>query len=423
MIYTRLWIVLALLFASTAPTASGQAITGSLAGTVADSTDAVVPGATVRLTNEVTGQERTLQTEGNGNFVFPALVAGRYTVRVEAAGFRPLERTGNVVLTGQRLAIGTLTVDVGDVTETISVTAEGVGVQTDTTNTSALLDSNQVAMQGLRGRDPISMLRLLPGVEQGRVSDMLGGSFGTEVPRFMGKTNNTIYVDGVNGGDGGGGGNFSGAVNVEAIEEVSVQMGNYTAEHGRGGGPQISIVTKSGGREYHGTGYWFKRHEMFNATNYFNNLNGLPKPQVRFSNLGGTIGGPIPILKRGGEPTLFFFYSYDDTRTKRENPIRRFTMPTALETAGDFSQSLATNGSLIRVIDPDTGVQFPGNRIPIGRRDPNGSAILDYFPDPNTSASGYNFIVQHPTQHPRRQNLFKIDYRPTDKDFQLPRKR
>jgi len=416
MIYTRLCIALALLFFSSAPTAFGQAITGSLAGTVADSTNAVVPGATVQLINEVTGQERSSQTGPNGNFVFPALVAGRYTVRVEAAGFRPLERTGNVVLTGQRLAVGTLTLSLGEVTETISVTAEGVGVQTDTTNTSALLDSNQVAMQGLRGRDPISMLRLLPGVEQDRISDMLGGSFGTSVPRFMGKTNNTIYVDGVNGGDGGGGGNFSGAVNAEAIEEVSVQMAGYTAEHGRGGGPQISIVTKSGGREYHGTGYWFKRHEMFNATNYFNNLNGLEKPQVRFSNFGGTIGGPAPFLKRGGEPTLFFFYSYDDTRTKRDNPIRRWVMPTQLERNGDFSQSIANNGNLIVVRDPDTGQPFPGNRIPLARRDPNGAAILNIFPDPNIGGEGFNFIIQHPMPHPRRQNLFKIDYRPTDSD-------
>lgn len=299
---------------------TAQALTGSLAGSVVDSTGAVVPGAPVKVTNEVTGEERTGDTAENGNFVFPALVAGRYTIRIEMPGFRIFERKGNAVLTGERLVVGALALQVGDLTETVSVTAEGVGVQTDSTNVSALLDSTQVAMQGLRGRDPISMLRLLPGVEQGRISDMLGGSFGTEVPRLMGKTNNTIYVDGVNGGDGGGGGNFSGALNAEAIAEVSVQMATYSAEYGRGGGPQINIISKGGGQEYHGTGYWFKRHEMFNANNFFNNLNGLPKPQVRFSNLGGNLGGPVPFLKKGNEHKLFFFYSYDDTRTKRENP-------------------------------------------------------------------------------------------------------
>jgi hypothetical protein len=387
-----------------------QSISGSLAGSVVDSSAAVVPGAAVKLINEETGAERAGLTEANGDFVFPGLTPGRYTIRVEATGFRPLERKGAVVLTGQRLVVGTLSLQVGEVAEAISVTAQGVGVQTDTTNTSALLDSTQVAMQGLRGRDPISMLRLLPGVEQGRISDMLGGSFGTEVPRFMGKTNNTTYVDGVNGGDGGGGGNFSGAINVEAIDEISVQMANYSAEHGRAGGPQINIISKSGGQQYHGTAYWFKRHEMFNANNFFNNLTGLPKPQVRFSNQGATLGGPVPLVRFGGEKKLFFFYSYDDTRTKRENPIRRFTMPTVLEKQGNFSQSP------VQPRDPDTGAPFPGGMIPAARRDPNGAAILNIFPDPNASATGYNYIVQFPTQHPRRQNLFKVDFRPTSND-------
>jgi hypothetical protein len=146
----------------------------------------------VRVINEAPGQERNSTTEPTGVFVFPGLVPGRYTIRVEAAGFKPLERKGNVVLTAERLTVGELRLEVGGVSETVSVTAEGVGVQTDTSSTSALLDSKQVEMQGLRGRDPISMLRLLPGVEQGRISDMLGGSFGTPVPRFMGKDNNTI---------------------------------------------------------------------------------------------------------------------------------------------------------------------------------------------------------------------------------------
>jgi hypothetical protein len=299
------------------------------------------------------------------------------------------------------------------------VTAEGTGVQTDSTNTAALLDSKQIAMIGLRGRDPIAMLRLLPGVEQSRVGDMLGESFGTDVPRFMGKDNNTIYVDGVNGGDGNGGGRFSGATNVDAIEEISVQLGNYTAEYGRGGGPQLNIITKRGGQQYHGTAYWFKRHEMFNATNFFNNLNNLRKPKYRFSNLGGTFGGPIPFLKPGGQNRLFFFYSIDDTQTQRPNDIRRFTMPTELEKQGNFSQSRANNGTVIRVNDPLNNLQqFPNNMIPVTRRDPHGVAILNIFPEPNIAGqAGYNFIVQHPsTNHPRRQHLFRIDYRPTDKD-------
>jgi hypothetical protein len=396
--------------------ASAQSITGSLAGAVVDSTDAVVPGAVVKITDEVTGQERSSVTDASGGFAFPALVQGRYTVRVEAAGFRPLERKGNVVLTGQRLALGALVLELGAVTEAVSVTAQGAAVQTETTNTGAILDSKQISMIGLRGRDPIAMLRLLPGVEQSRVGDLLGESFGTDVPRFMGKDNNTIYVDGVNGGDSNGGGRFGGATNVDAIEEITVQMAGYTAEYGRAGGPQLNIVTKRGGNEFHGAGYWFKRHEMFNARNFFNNLRNLPKPLYRVSNLGGTLGGPIPVLNRG-EKRWFFFYSFDDTQTRRLNDIRQFTMPAALEKQGDFSQSRTNAGALIAVRDPLSGQPFPNNIVPASRRDPNGAAILGIFPNPNTQGVGYNFIVQHPsTQHPRRQHLFRIDFRPSDKD-------
>jgi hypothetical protein len=133
-------------------------------------------------------------------------------------------------------------------------------------------------------------------------------------------------------------------------------MNSYSAQYGRGGGPQINIVSKSGGQQYHGTLYWFKRHEMFNANNFFDNRDGLPKPPARFWNQGATIGGPVTFAKWGGEQKIFF-YSFDYTGTKRENPIRRFTMPTALERQGNFSQSRANNGSEIRVIDRLTGQQ------------------------------------------------------------------
>lgn len=412
MIRSLLLLSLVLVFAVMAP---AQSISGSISGTVVDPSGQMIAGAQVTIVNESTGLEvRRGTTSELGGFLFDGLVPGTYTIRVEATGFRPLLRKGTIVLTGQRLTVGAIPLEIGAVTETISVTAEGTRVQTDSTETSALLTSKQVHMVGLLGRDPISMLRLLPGVEAGRISDMLGGSFGTPVPQFMGKNQNTIYVDGVNGGDGGGGGNFSGAVNVEAVSEISVNLTNYTAESGRGGGPQINITTKSGGQDYHGTGYWFKRHEMFNANNFFNNLNRLAKPRARVSNLGGTIGGPVPFLP--GEKKLFFFYSYDDTRTRRVEPIRRWTMPTALERQGDFSQTVTRTGARVVVNDPLTGQPFPNNIIPTSRRDPHGAAILNVLPTPNIAGDGFNFIIQNPMVHPRRQNLFRIDYKPTDKD-------
>jgi hypothetical protein len=223
-------------------------------------------------------------------------------------------------------------------------------------------------------------------------------------------------VDGVNGGDGG---NFSGATNLDAIAEVNVQMGNYTAEHGLKGGSQINLITKRGGAQYHGTGHWYKRHEQFNANNFFSNASGLQRPLERVSTLGGNIGGPIPII---GRNRMNFFYSIDDTQAIAPSELRRWTMPTAAERRGDFSQTRTPAGALIVVRDPLTGQPFPNNIIPQERAHTMGIALMNLLPLPNDPScggrgGGCNFVIQHPSlDKPRRQHLFRIDVRPTDKD-------
>jgi hypothetical protein len=131
-------------------------------------------------------------------------------------------------------------------------------------------------MISLRGRDPVSLVRILPGVQQGVDTDQFGGAYSVPVPEFQGRGGNTLYVDGVNGGDGGGGGNFSGATNIDAIAEVNVQMGAYTAEYGLKGGTQVNFITKRGGEQYHGTAYWYVRNEWFNANTWLGNHTRLP---------------------------------------------------------------------------------------------------------------------------------------------------
>jgi hypothetical protein len=157
-----------------------------------------------------------------------------------------------------------------------------------------------------------------------------------------------------------------------------------------------------------------------NSINYFNKINNRPKPQYRYSNLGGTIGGPIPRIK-GINPDgnkLFFFYVIDDTQLKNVQSLKFYQMPTALERAGDYSQSVRPDGSLIVIRDPQTNAPFPGNVIPQNRLDPRGQAYLNLFPLPNTSGvRGYNYLTQEPSiPHPRRQHMFRGDWRPTDKD-------
>ncbi len=411
--------ILLLILCAAVGNVSAQITSGSMSGTVVDSSDQLVPGADVIITNEQTGEIRRTVTNDIGAFAFPALQPGPYTVRAELAGFRPIEVKANMVLSNNRLAMPPLRLEVGSLAEAVTVSAVGEVVATTQTSHQAILDLKQVENLSIRGRDPISLLKILPGVALlNNDQETFGGSFSTPVPNIQGGRGQTIYVDGINGGDGGGGGNFSAATNMDAIAEVNVQMSAYTAEYGLKGGAQVNIITKHGGTEYHGSGYWYRRHEALNATNFFNNRAGIPKPQYRYSNLGGTLGGPIPkIPKVHSGDKLFFFYSVDDTQLKDVNPLRRYTVPSALERQGDFSQSRTPAGALIQVRDPLTGLPFPDNKIPLNRMDPVGSTFLNMLPAPNVNGVGYNYEAQEPSiDHPRRQHLTRVDYRPTDKD-------
>jgi hypothetical protein len=394
---------------------------GSIFGSVVDASGQVVPGADITITNESTGEVRHAVSNEVGDYTAQALQAGPYTVRAELSGFKPYEIKNNQVLANNRLSMRPLKLEVGSLTETVSVTAVGEVVNTTVTSHQALLETKQIEDMAIRGRDPMSLLKILPGVQLlANDNETFGGSFNSPVATLQGGGGQTVYVDGVNGGDGGGGGAFSASTNMDAIEEVNVQMSAYTAEYGLKGGAQVNLVTKHGGSEYHGTGYWYKRHEMWNATNFFNNRTHTPKPLYRYSNLGGTLGGPIPKIKKINEDgkKLFFFYSIDDTQLVDVNFLKFYRVPTALERIGDFSQTVTPSGVLIPVKDPVTGANFPNNQIPANRLDPRGLAFLNLFPVENTfGVNGYNYVTQEPSiPHPRRQHLFRGDYRPTSKD-------
>jgi hypothetical protein len=411
------------LSALAASIAAAQTSTASLAGSVADSSGQVIPGADVTVFSERTGEDRQTKSNEVGDFVFPALVPGAYTLKVVAKGFRPMERKNVNITASARLALGTLQLEIGTVTESIIVQAQGATVQTGNAENGQVLDSKQLSMVSIRGRDPVSMLRILPGVTQGFDNEFAGGFFGTNMPNFQGLANNTttIMADGVNGGDGGAGGVFSATVNIDAVQEVKVQLSNYTAEYGRSGGAMVNIITKGGGKEYHGSGYWYKRHEMFNANAFFRNRDGIAKQVYRFETLGGTIGGPlkvpIPIINRGGDK-FFFFYSYDNTRIREPVAIERWTMPTLAERRGDYSQSNDLNGRQIPVRDPlANNAQFPNNVIPQSRSNRFGVALMNVFPEPNFNGQGFNFLYQEGSLgRPRNQHLFRFDLTPTTSD-------
>src|SRR5437016_7328965 len=305
-----------------------QGSTGSIAGAVADPSGQVVPRATVKVTSELNGESHTAVTSETGDFFFGAIVPGAYTIRVEASGFRPLEQKGNMVLSSARLALGNRALQVGSVTESVLVTAQTATVATTTSAQSATIDSRQMDLIAVKGRDPMSVFKTLPGVQIIADQDTWGGSFQSTVPQFQGRGGNTVYTDGVNGGDSNAGANYSGITSIDAIAEVNVQANAYTAEYGLKSGAQMNIVTKHGGSEFHGSAAWYKRHEMFNAQNFFNNKAGTAKPRYRYSDISGTIGGPvpfkIPILNRDGK-SFNFFYSVEDMRLKDVNNPQYFT--------------------------------------------------------------------------------------------------
>src|SRR5690242_7327649 len=325
-------IALALLLAI--PVLAQQGSNGSISGTITDPSGQSVPGAKVKVVSELNGDEKSALSNDVGDFFFPALTPGSYVVRVEAPGFRPLESKGNVLAAAGRLALGKLQMEVGSVSESVLVTAQSAQVATTTTAQATTIDSKQMDLVVVKGRDPMSVFKSLPGVQIIPDQDTWGGSFQSTVPTFQGRGGNTVYTDGVNGGDGGGGGNFSGITSIDAVAEVNVQANSYTAEYGLKGGAQVNMVTKHGGSEFHGTAAWYKRHEMFNAQNFFNNRTRTAKPIYRYSDWSGTLGGrvpfKIPILNRDGK-SFNFFYSVEDMRLRDVNPLRFFTMPTALE--------------------------------------------------------------------------------------------
>ena len=413
------------LFVFASPALIAQTISGSIVGTVLDTSGHAIAGAPVKVISERTGEERASTTNDAGDFLFPALQPGGYTITVEQPGFKSFKKTNNMLSASERLSAGTIVMQIGAVAESVTVEAQAVSVQTSSSENSALISARQLEQISIRGRDVVSMLRILPGVSQTVDTEFLGGSFGTGTPNIGGARSNwnSLQVDGLTGNDLGSPSVFSSPINMDAIGEVKVLLNNYQAEYGRNGASFINIVTKSGGQQYHGTGYWYKRHEMWNANNFFNNRNNVALPIYRYSTLGGTLGGPAPLGKlwKGSKNKAFFFYSFEKSWVKSPQGVRQVTTPSELERRGDYSQTLDQNNTRILVRDPLAGANFAGNIVPASRINKNGQAILHLFPLPNTldrnlTRGNFNYQFQESINQPRNQHLFRIDLKPTNSD-------
>jgi len=418
-----------------------QSISGTINGTLVDPSGAVIPGVEVTLLSERTGETRTTVSNDTGEFVFAAVQPGTYTVKVEKTGFRGFSRKGVTLTVSERLALGRIQLELGEVSDVVNVTLEGETINTETADTAGTLSLKQLDNIPIKGRDVMNLLRTMPGVSQvaaqpwggGEFSDTSpasnnssnGGQFGSFSPAVGGARLfwNTVTVDGQVGSNADFPGLFMSAISMDAVAEAKVISNNYTADYGRNPGSTINLVTKSGTQDFHGNVYGYKRSEKLNANDFFNNRDGLPKPIYRFGTFGFNVSGPVYIPGKFNteKKKLFFFYSQENWRVNLPQGITHVTVPTAAERAGDFSQTFDQGGALRVITDPTTGKPFPGNIIPTNRINPNAQILMNIMPLPNnlntaTTGGNYNFEWQDVCEIPKMLNALKVDYHPTDKD-------
>jgi outer membrane receptor protein involved in Fe transport len=404
-----------------------QTTSGSIAGSVVDAQHAALPNAAV--TAQEQQQKFTVKTTTNetGRFVLTQVPPGTYTLSIEAPGFKKLDRSGIVLNANDKLALGEVTMEIGAVTEQVEVSAEAVMLQTESAERSAALVSKQMENIAVNSRSYLDLVKLVPGVVS-TVNLATAGPGGLSAISANGvRTNsNQLTINGISNVDTGSNGSVNVTLSLDSVQEFKILTGVYQAEYGRSMGAQISVVTKSGTSDFHGSAYWFHRHDGLNANNWLNNRNNLPRSLFRFNDLGYTIGGPVYIPKLlPSRQKLFFFWSEEFQRQLRPQGVRQITVPTDLERTGDFSRSVDNNGNPFTIKDPLTGSPFPNNVIPKERLYAPGIALLNLLPKPNVpdacSASpgaagcikGYNFQSQVSDQYPRREDLVRLDYNVT----------
>jgi hypothetical protein len=398
--------------------AIGQQISGSIIGTVRDSQQAVIAGAKITLSNTQQGTSRDAQTGTDGAFVFTQLQPGTYDIAIEATGFKKFTQKGINLFASDRLSLGNIVLEVGQLTESVTVEAQAVAVQTSSAERSGVLTERQVLDVGLLSRSVFDLARTIPGVITGSSTSGLGvGSINANGNR---NNQNNFTLDGVTNMDTGSNGGTLATTNVDMIAEMKIITNSQPAEFGRASGAQIMVVTKSGNQDFHGTGYFFHRHEGLNANTWRNNIDGRSRPFYRYNYAGYNVGGPvfIPNHFNRNKDKLFFFVGMEFQEQLVPNGLRNVTVPTDLERKGDFSQSHDSGGVVQTIYDPQNNKQpFPGNIIPPSRLNADGMKILNWYPKPNALGTdpSFNYQSQVSNQYPRREYVYRGDYNISDK--------
>lgn len=385
---------------------------GTVDGTVLDATGAALAGVKVTLKHIETGTSRDTQTNENGNYFFPLVNPGRYEAAVEKAGFKKGVQEVTV-RTGIR-STADFNLQLGQVTDSVQVTGESPLLETSTSSVSRNINQRTVQDMPLLARNVLMLVNLAPGVTNNSPTGSSTGLIDIDSVSYTsasGANNRTneFLMDGIPN-------NVSDRVayipSVDDVDEFTVSTNALDAEYGHGGGMYVNVVTKGGTNAFHGNVYEFLRNDKLNANNFFANKNGAKRPIFRFNQFGLTAGGPIVKNK------TFWFFNFEGLR-QRTPVAYRFTVPTALQRVGDFSQTFNVAGAPFQIADPltttPTGARtlFPGARIPASRLNAVSKAVIARYPaanlpgDNNTGAN--NYFSQVPAPYDGENYSVRID--------------
>jgi len=408
-----------------------QSDLGTITGFVKDPTGATVPNATVTARNEATGTERKATTNESGSFVITNIPAGLYSITVEAQGFKKFDSTHNKLDPSATLAIDA-PLTVGAATETVEVTATAVVLQTESAASQAIVTRQQIDMLELNGRNPVGLAGLAPGARGGNAAG-LNFNFSQGPANFNGSRNpeNLITYDGAPATRTRSNGTSLGAADVDSVQEVQILTADYAAEYGRTSGAQIRILTRSGGRDFHGALFEYLRNTDLNANTWTRNktqpITGFPllteTPPEHFNQFGYNFGGPFFIPNKfNSDRSKFFFYWGQEWVRRRFTDTSSQTVPSLQMRTGDFSELLNPSNvyynKTVIIKDPTTGVPFQNNVISKSALSPNGLGVLKAYPVPNLStpingSQFWFFAAIHPVN--TRKDTLAVDMNLTEK--------
>jgi hypothetical protein len=394
---------------------AAQVTSGTILGSVQDSTGAAIPGATVTATAPAVGITRTVTSNSNGTFSLPNLDAATYSVAVSAKGFQSRTKTGVVLSSADKLNAGIFTLAVGEASASVTVEADAgqLQLQSQSGERSDLITGKQLNDIALNGRNVLDLLRVIPGVA-GLSTFGASTTGGLTAYSINGTRTNEhqFTIDGASNVDTGDNGGTQVTINTDAIAEVKVLTSNYQAEFGKAGGGSIIVTSRGGTNQFHGNLHFFHRNEGLDANNWLSDQNHIAKQKYRYNTIGAQIGGPIVKNK------LFFFYSNEFYRQLQPGSISTYRVPTQLERNGNFSQSVDSGGNPISIYNPATGLPFANNIITQAQLTAAQQTafaeiqpILNLYPQPNAPGHAtYNRQDPLSFDHPRTEYIGRVDY-------------